>query len=147
MMEKLEKLVDDLLAAAAEVRTYYARQNGGELPLKGKARRGRPVGREKEKVAPVPVDVDLLNTPAQPQLSAADSQRQAEDMARALVQRFNKPVEGKPQGFHLAKKLLAEFGAQRLADLNHDQRVQFAGEAREIIAQADKQPAAAGVGV
>ena len=131
MIEKLEKLLNSLLAAAAEVHTYYARQNGGELSLKDSVTE-EPKGRKARTSKP-----ESVNPAVVPVVSEADSQRQTEDTARALVQRFNKPVDGKPQGFHTAKALLAELGAQRLHDLKHAQRLQFVAKAREIIAQAD----------
>ena len=105
------------------------------------AKRGRPKAVKAESVSAPVMDADILDTsPPPPLVSETESQKQAEDMARALVQRFSKTIDGKPQGFHLAKKLLAEFGAQRLHDLTHGQRVTFTRLANEILADADKQP-------
>lgn len=64
-----------------------------------------------------------------------ESAKAVTDTAKLLVSKFNKPqADGKPEGFHIAKKLLLEdFKVGRLSDLSHEQRIEFVKQVKDII--------------
>ena len=69
-----------------------------------------------------------------------ESAKAVTDTAKLLVAKFNKPqADGKPEGFHIAKRLLIEdFKVGRLSDLSHEQRIEFVKQVKEILT---KEPA------
>lgn len=82
-------------------------------------------------------------------MTEEESTKGTTGVAKLLVSKFAKPVDGKPEGFHIAKKLLIEgFKVGRLSDLSHEQRVQFIAQVKEILlngAEAPKEAAGAGL--
>ncbi len=69
-------------------------------------------------------------------MSEEESAKAVTDTAKLLVSKFNKPTapDNKPEGFHIAKKLLIEgFKVGRLSDLSHEQRIDFVKQVKEIL--------------
>lgn len=95
------------------------------------------------------------------EMTEEQSAKQVYDYAKALIQRYPKPVEDGtkdkdgqpfPEGYHMARKLLAgDFKVGKIADLVHAQRVQFIVKVRELVAKADSAatpaPVAGDVGI
>lgn len=155
MIQKLEKLVDELIGAAAEARTYYARLNGSELPVSGAVTEKPKRTKKADAPAPAPAPAATPAAPAsdplmqgadvqpaaQPAPAApaamteAESTVKAQEANKALVKAFPvKQADGMPEGFHKAKVLLAEYGVARTTDLVHAQRVGYIAKIDALIA-------------
>ena len=149
MMQKIEKLVDELTGAAVEVRTYYARLNGSELPLVGtvigaKIRKPR-AAKDAPVTAPATPAFDPMTdmggaaapapTSAPAGMTEAESAIKAQEANKAIVKAFpTKQSDGMPEGFHKAKAILTEFGVARTTDLVHAQRIQYVAKLDALLA-------------
>ena len=152
-MNELMKALTDFLKEAT---LYLARQNHPPAaaavaltpaaePQTDKPARKPRVPKTEPIVPAAPVDL-MLDAGAAPAAKAdmteIESSAAAQDAAKAIVQRFPKSgADNRPEGFHLAKKLLNEdFRVARITDLVHAQRLQFITKVKALIAGADKQP-------
>jgi hypothetical protein len=91
---------------------------------------------------------DAPAAPAAPaaatEMSEKESTEKLTEMAKAICQRFpTKGAEDRPEGFHMAKKILADhFGGKSISTLAHGERVKFIGIVKDVIAKADGKVAA-----
>ena len=156
----MQELIKALTRAANAVAEYYEKQSNPLLPLYptmaeekaaqeaalktlppqestlGKTR--KPRGPNKEK--PITAAETIAALPAQ-EMTEPEAVKAAEEVNRMLVKQFAKPVDGRPEGFHIARKILAEdFKVEKMAQLAHAQRLQYITKVRALLAQA---PAAA----
>lgn len=166
-MTELVKALTDL---CKEATVYLARLNHPLLPIAAPAAAAasteaekpprQPRGKKAEALPPVAPPAAPL-----PEMTEAESDKTAKDMAKALVQRFPKPVlngqvDGKgqpyPEGYHKVRDLLASmFKTGKISDLGHTQRLQLIVTIKDILTKADAQaPApqpsaadAAGIGI
>jgi len=154
-MNELLKQATRMFAAFADFAEYMTAQekrkdaSGGEPQIDAKPTRTRKPKAEVEVEGADPMLQSNGKTPVK-EMTEAESLAAVQDAAKAIVQRFpnaGNSADGRPEGFAIAKKLLAEeFRVGKLNDLVHAQRLQFIIKVKAIIAVADKQPAAA-VGV
>lgn len=166
LLEKIEKLVDvwtavgeRQLGAARAVATWsemskaVAAEMPAEKPIEAsspmpelaKRGRGRP---PKEKVKEPKAGV----RDAVPALTEDQSKEAVKVANQDLLLRFDKKVGDVPEGYNMARKMLAEvFKVETTKSLSHEQRLQYVVEVRKLIAGAAKQTApvveAAGIGI
>ena len=91
-----------------------------------------------------PVVDPLIGTTVAPtptlDLTEEQSSAQMQEVIQAFVMRFQTPSQpdGKPLGFHMARKILNEkFKVARTLDLTHPQRIAFIADLKAEIAKAD----------
>lgn len=144
-MTEMLKSLTRLANAAAE---YLERQNHPLLPLAMPA--GEAVAAEAPKTRkPRTPKVDAPAVPVVPETPAVAPEVMTEEQsmvavrsaADALMTRFQNVKDGKPEGFHMARALLAEdFKVGKMADLVHAQRLQFIAKVKALLSKADAQP-------
>lgn len=137
----MSDLIKALTELVKEATTYLARKNQPELPLVEtaieKPRRARRTRAEMQAAEAEPT-VAPAEVEALPELTEEESAKKAVKTAEALLRRFAKQVDGKPEGYHMARKLLTErFKAAKIGDLTHAQRLKFIAEIEALIADAD----------
>ena len=147
----MKELIEALTRAANAVAAYYegaaptTRATPTQPEPEAAPRKGR-AKKDSEKTAAETTagaaDVGLDGPAAAPakaakkgEMTEEESAKAVTDTAKLLVSKFNKPQsDGKPEGFHIAKKLLIEdFHVGRLSDLSHDQRIEFVKQVKEIL--------------
>ncbi len=150
----MKELIEALTRAANAVAAHYEGKAPTTRAAQPEATPEKPLSedvpalkksRAKKEPAAHEAGVGLDDAPAKKDekvvggMSEEDSTKGVTDIAKLLVSKFNKPIEGKPEGFHIAKKILIEgFKVGRLSDLSHEQRVAFNKQVKEILT---KEPA------
>lgn len=154
----MKELIDALTRAANAFAAHYEGEPTQQTrPVNELDRRAAEVAPEKPLSEDVPAKEKKTRKSKEEKAEAAapaggmteeESAKAVTDIAKLLVSKFNKVIEGKPEGFHIAKKLLLEdFKVGRLSDLSHDQRVQFVTQVKGILVNGAETKELAGVGL
>lgn len=147
----MDELIRQLTLLAITARQYYERELGQvplNLPVDGKVKEEAPAKRTRKAKEETTAAVESAPTKEAEPVKAAvaeiteeESLTQALEVAKLLMKRFDKQIDGKAEGYHKARKLLVEhFKAGKIGDLVHAQRLQFV-----TLAKAELEKAPAGV--
>lgn len=139
----MKELIEAITRAANAVAAYYegaaptTRATTSETEVEPATRRTRAKKETTEApAADIGLDEPASVKPAAKKggMTEEESAKAVTDTAKLLVSKFSKVVDGKPEGFHIAKKLLIEgFKVGRLSDLSHEQRIDFVKQVKEIL--------------
>ena len=154
----MNELLTALTRAANAIASYYEARIDPTTPFRAGPTQAAPTEPEPKKEDTVKEtksrrtkkDAPTAEDKAAAGPTEEETAKGTTDVAKLLVAKFNKVVEGKPEGFHIAKKLLIEgFKVGRLSDLSHEQRIDFIAQVKAILTNGapTEKKETAGVGL